>query len=95
MENEKNYDAGKYRTPDGLPADIIIFTLRSKVDNNKGNKNLPDYELSVLMIKRKKWPFENCWAFPGGFSNEDESLLEAAQRELQEETNISKDDVCW
>lgn len=93
MENQENYNAKKYRTPDGLPTDIIIFTLQSKKNSIKTNKNLPDYELSVLMIKRKQWPFENCWAFPGGFSNENESLLEAAQRELYEETNISKDDV--
>lgn len=93
MENQENYNSKKYRTPDGLPTDIIIFTLVSQKNNTISNKNLPDYDLSVLMIKRKQWPFENCWAFPGGFSGENESLNEAAQRELMEETNIGKNDV--
>jgi len=43
----------------------------------------------VLLIERKHPPFAGMWALPGGFVNMDETLEEAAMRELQEETGIS------
>lgn len=44
--------------------------------------------ISVLLIKRKYEPFKGNWAIPGGFVLQDESLEEAVQRELKEETGI-------
>lgn len=44
--------------------------------------------VSVLLIKRKYEPFKDSWALPGGFVLETESLEQAVQRELQEETGI-------
>lgn len=41
---------------------------------------------AVLLIERKKAPFG--WAFPGGYVNAGERFLEAAERELLEETGI-------
>lgn len=46
-------------------------------------------ELQLLLIQRDHEPFENCWALPGGFVDENESLEAAALRELREETGIS------
>jgi 8-oxo-dGTP diphosphatase len=46
--------------------------------------------LKVLLIKRGLEPFKGEWAIPGGFVKMDETLDEAAQRELEEETGISK-----
>jgi 8-oxo-dGTP diphosphatase len=43
----------------------------------------------VLLIERKRPPFEGIWALPGGFLEMDETLEEAALRELQEETGIT------
>jgi len=44
----------------------------------------------VLLIKRGKSPFKDHWAFPGGrIEEKDHNLLEAAKRELAEETNIT------
>jgi 8-oxo-dGTP diphosphatase len=45
--------------------------------------------IEVLLIKRAGEPFKGLWAFPGGFVDQDESLEDAAQRELLEETGVS------
>lgn len=42
----------------------------------------------ILLIKRKNLPGEGLWALPGGFLNPNETLEQAALRELQEETGI-------
>lgn len=42
----------------------------------------------ILLIERKHEPFKGCWALPGGYVGMEESLEEAARRELQEETGI-------
>jgi len=47
--------------------------------------------ISVLLIKRKYEPFKSKWAIPGGFVLEEESLEEAVERELREETGIKID----
>lgn len=45
--------------------------------------------LEVLLVKRKYEPFKSFWALPGGFLDEgDQSLDEAAARELLHETNV-------
>jgi len=42
----------------------------------------------ILLIQRKYGPFEGVWALPGGFAEMDETLMEACNRELFEETGI-------
>lgn len=88
LENESPYSAARYRTPDGAPGDIVIFTITSE-EKAAPKKTLPVRQLQVLLIQRKKWPFEGQWALPGGFCNESESLYECARRELQEETGVA------
>ena len=46
--------------------------------------------VQVLLIKRRNPPFEDCWAFPGGFVNPDEPLVVAVKRELKEETDVDE-----
>lgn len=88
MENEHTYSASSYRTPDGAPTDIVIFTITAQ-DRESGKKSLPLRELQLLLIERKIWPFQGEWALPGGFTQETETVAECAQRELKEETGIS------
>jgi 8-oxo-dGTP diphosphatase len=49
-----------------------------------------DGALKVVVIERDLEPFRGRWALPGGFVRGDESLEEAARRELQEETGITR-----
>jgi ADP-ribose pyrophosphatase YjhB (NUDIX family) len=56
-------------------ADIVIFSFFER-------------RLNVLLIRRKKMPFQGYWAIPGGFVEMEEDLSEAARRELLEETGL-------
>lgn len=64
----------KYPHP-AVTSDCIVFNFEGDV-------------ISVLLIKRKNEPYKDCWAFPGGFINIDESAENAAVRELKEETGL-------
>lgn len=58
-----------------LTADIAVFTKQGDV-------------LRLLMIRRGGHPFLGCWALPGGFAEEGETIEESAARELEEETGV-------
>jgi 8-oxo-dGTP diphosphatase len=59
-----------------LTVDCIIFGLDKD-------------ELKVMLIQRDIEPFKGQWALPGGFVHVDETLEDAARRELSEETGIT------
>lgn len=48
---------------------------------------------SVLLIQRKHDPFAGMWAIPGGYVEMEESLADAARRELREETGVEVAEV--
>lgn len=85
--DHNHYSSDHYRTPDGAPTDIVLFTITSS-ERNSAKKSLPLRDLQVLLIKRSKWPFEGHWALPGGFTRETETVQECARRELTEETGV-------
>jgi 8-oxo-dGTP diphosphatase len=74
QEQPHTYDASTYDRP-SVTIDVVIFSLIER-------------ELHVLLVQRKRWPYEGYWAIPGGFINMDESLEQAARRELEEETGV-------
>ncbi len=43
----------------------------------------------LLLVKRNKKPYKDCWNGIGGKIEENETPLEAAKRECMEETNIT------
>ncbi|MCO6358235.1 NUDIX hydrolase [Roseivirga pacifica] len=60
-----------------LTVDAVVFGYES------------DSKISVLLVKRRIAPYKGEWAIPGGFVKTSESLEEAVQRELKEETGVS------
>jgi 8-oxo-dGTP diphosphatase len=49
---------------------------------------LDEEDLKVLLIQRSLEPFKGRWALPGGFVRMEESLEDAARRELAEEAGV-------
>src|SRR5439155_25879629 len=70
----RTYDPYEF-PPFAVTVDVVVLTLSAG-------------ELHVLLVRRGVPPFEGMWAIPGGFKRPDETLDEAAKRELLEETGI-------
>ncbi len=68
------YDPTRYPAF-AVTVDVAVFTM-------------VDGELSVLLVKRASEPFAGDWALPGGFKLPNETLDQAAHRELHEETAV-------
>lgn len=73
-ETSMNY-CYEYPRP-AVTVDIALFTQR-------------DRQTQLLLIRRGGEPFAGKWALPGGFMEIDETLEQAAARELEEETGIT------
>ena len=58
-----------------IAVDVVLFTIQGRT-------------LKVLLVKRERLPARGAWSLPGGVVGPDESVDDAALRELQEETNI-------
>jgi 8-oxo-dGTP diphosphatase len=68
------YDASEFPSF-AVTVDVVVLTLSAG-------------KLHALLVQRGVSPFEGMWAIPGGFKRPEETLDEAAKRELVEETGI-------
>jgi 8-oxo-dGTP diphosphatase len=68
------YDPSKFPAF-AVTVDVVILTMAEGV-------------LHALLVRRGQEPFKGVWAIPGGFKRPDETLDEAARRELSEETGV-------
>jgi 8-oxo-dGTP diphosphatase len=69
-----DYDPGQFPAF-AVTVDVVVLTMS-------------EGRLHVLLVRRGVPPFEGMWAIPGGFKPPHETLDEAAQRELAEETGV-------
>ncbi|RCX12065.1 ADP-ribose pyrophosphatase YjhB (NUDIX family) [Anaerobacterium chartisolvens] len=81
----EKYDASMFERP-SVTVDMLIFTVVNEEEENY--RKLPEKALKLLMVKRGDHPFMGQWALPGGFVSMQESVEDAALRELKTETNV-------
>ena len=58
-----------------VTVDLVVLTIRADV-------------LVVLAVRRAAPPYRGRWALPGGLVRDDEDLVDAAARELQDEAGL-------
>jgi bifunctional NMN adenylyltransferase/nudix hydrolase len=77
---EREFIAGYKKQYESLPYPPVFVTTDAVVIQSG----------HVLMIRRRSEPGKGLWALPGGFlnANSDKSVVDAAIRELREETGI-------
>jgi len=73
-ETPGDYDPSRYPSF-AVTVDVVILTM------SEGT-------LNVLLVRRGEAPYKGMWAVPGGFKRPNETLDEAAKRELSEETGV-------
>ena len=74
MTTKTPYDPSQFPAF-AVTVDVVILTMS-------------EGRLHVLLVRRGEEPFEGMWAIPGGFKRPNETLDEAAKRELVEETGV-------
>jgi 8-oxo-dGTP diphosphatase len=74
MQTQTEYDPSRFPAF-AVTVDVVILTMS-------------EGRLHVLLVRRGEEPYQGMWAIPGGFKRPNETLDEAAKRELIEETGV-------
>ncbi len=81
----ESYDPKQF-TPISVTVDAVIFGV-SKLANENYRK-LDKQSLKILLVKREEYPFKDCYALPGGFVLENETLTDSLNRTLFKKTGL-------
>jgi len=80
-----------------LAVDCVVFGFdlgrrraanKAACAHERAGAQIAARDLKVLLIQRAQAPFAGRWALPGGFVEMDETVEQAARRELAEETGL-------
>lgn len=77
----------KYPKPSVATDIVAIRPALIESEDGDWRKN-PTFALELLLIKRGQWPYEGCWALPGGFVKKDQNVFDCARDELEQETRL-------
>ena len=83
----EDYDVNEFERL-SMTSDILLLSVSDVKTSNyrKTNKKM----MSVLLVKRRDFPYKDKWCLPGGFLDPlNETLEECAKRVLKRETNLS------
>ena len=70
-----------FSSQSAIPRAAVSCVVRNELNN----------EVKYVLVQRGKEPNKGIWSFPGGKIESGERSFEAAMRELEEETGLSKD----
>ena len=82
----RDYDPNQFDRL-SLTTDILVFSVSDGEQDNY--RKLSKKYFSVLLVKRKDYPFKDKWCLPGGFIGIDEDIEDAPARILKNEANVS------
>ena len=82
----KKYNVNEFERP-SVTSDVLLLSVSNGIQNNY--RKLKDKYYSVLLVKRKEYPFKGKWCLPGGFVKSTETTEEAAKRVLASENKES------
>lgn len=82
----KHYDPKQFDQL-SMTADILLISVSDH--KRKNYRKTSKKAMSILLVKRRDFPFKGKWCLPGGFLNPNgETLEECAKRVLKRETNL-------
>lgn len=84
----KDYDSSVFEKL-SVTVDILVLSVSSEGVSNY--RKTDKKKMSILLVKRDKYPFKDKWCLPGGFLGINEELDDAPVRILKNETNV--DDI--
>ncbi len=80
-----NYNSEEFEKL-SMTTDILVVSISDEAVSNY--RKTSKKHMSILMVKRKDYPFKDKWCLPGGFLDIKEDLEECPKRILERETNV-------